>query len=111
MRQTITLVLSSVLQQDIVNWVHRRYVFLQENNAMIQCSFEVYGITKTNPGLVCNDDFLKRIMANVEVDSDRTDDEDKLVNQYSIFVSICSFLLAFPFKSITYKIKSCDFFF
>ena len=43
---------------------------------MIQPSFEVCGITTTNPGLVSHDDFLKRILANIEVDSVRTDDYD-----------------------------------
>ena len=39
---------------------------------MIQISFDT---TATNPGLVHNGDVLKRIMANVEVDSDQTDDD------------------------------------
>ena len=43
---------------------------------MIQRSFKVCGITTRNSGLICNDDFLKRIMANVEVDSDQTDDDE-----------------------------------
>ena len=43
---------------------------------MIQRSFEVCGITTTNPRLVDNDDFLKRIMAGIEVDCDQTDDDD-----------------------------------
>ena len=43
---------------------------------MIQRSFEVCDITTTNPGLVSHDDFLKRILANTEVDSVRTDDYD-----------------------------------
>ena len=46
------------------------YVFLQESNAMTERFFEVCDITTTNPGLVSNDDFLKRMMANAEVDSD-----------------------------------------
>ena len=58
---------SSATRQDIVNWVHRGHVFLQESKAMIQCSREVCGITTTNPDLVRNDDFLKRIMAKAEV--------------------------------------------
>ena len=33
--------LNSPTRQDIVNWVHRGYVFLQETNAMVQCSSEV----------------------------------------------------------------------
>ena len=37
---------------------------------MIQRSFEACAITATNPGLVHSDDFLKRIMANVEMVSD-----------------------------------------
>ena len=43
---------------------------------MTERSFEVCDITTTNPRLVSNDDFLKRIMANAEVDSDWTDDDD-----------------------------------
>lgn len=38
--------------------------------------FEVCGITTINPGLVCNGDFLKRIMTNFKVDSDQSDDDD-----------------------------------
>ena len=68
--------LSPTTRQDIVNWVHPGYVFLQESRAMIQLFIEVYGITTTNPGLFHNYDFLKRIMSNVEVDSDRTDGDD-----------------------------------
>ena len=60
MRQTITLVLSSVLRLG-------GYVFLHESKLMIQRSFEVCGIT-TNPGLACNYDILKRIIDNVELD-------------------------------------------
>ena len=41
---------------------------------MIQRSFDVCCITTTNPGQLCNDDFLKRIVVNAEVDSDLTDD-------------------------------------
>ena len=67
---------SSPTRQDIVNWVYRGYVFLQESKAMIQRSFEVCGITTTKPGLICKDDFLKRIMANVEVTIDQADDDD-----------------------------------
>ena len=37
---------------------------------MIQSFFEACGIITTNPGLVRNNNFLKRIMTNVEVDSD-----------------------------------------
>ena len=44
--------------------------------AIIQRSFEACDIPTTNPGLVHNDDFLKRIIANVEVESNRTDDDD-----------------------------------
>ena len=78
MRQTTTLALNlnSPSRQDIMNWIHRRYVFLQESKLMIQRSFKVCGITTRNSGLICNDDFLKRIMANVEVDSDQTDDDE-----------------------------------
>ena len=43
---------------------------------MIQRSFEVCGITTTNPELVRNDCFLKRIMTNAELGSDRTDNDD-----------------------------------
>ena len=67
--------LSSPTTQDYVNWVHRGYVFLQENKVMIQRSSEVCDITTINPKLFWNDYFLKRIMANVVVDSDRTDDD------------------------------------
>ena len=70
--------LSSLTIQDIVNWVHGGCIFLRESNAIIQRSFEVRGITTTNPWLVCNDDFLKRIMANVEVNSDWSDDDDDM---------------------------------
>ena len=35
----------------------------------------------TNPGLVHNDDFLERI-ANVEVDSDRTDDNNMFEDSF-----------------------------
>ena len=52
------------------------YVFQQESKAIVQCSFEESAITATNPGLVCNDHFLKRVMANVEIDSDRIDNDD-----------------------------------
>ena len=41
---------------------------------MIQLSFEECGKTKTNSRLVSSDDFLERIMANVEVNSGRHDD-------------------------------------
>ena len=43
---------------------------------MIQRSFEECGITTTNPGSARHDDFLRRILANMEVDSVRTDDDD-----------------------------------
>ena len=49
--------LSFPTRQDIVNWVHRWYVFLQESKAMIQHYFEVRGITSKESGLVCNYDF------------------------------------------------------
>ena len=41
---------------------------------MIQLSFEERGKTTANSRLVSSDDFLERIMANVEVDSGRDDD-------------------------------------
>ena len=41
---------------------------------MIQLSFEECGKTTTNSRLVSSDDFLERIMANVEVNSGRHDD-------------------------------------
>ena len=44
--------LSSPTRQDIVNWVHRGYVFQQASEAMIQYSFEVCNITTTNPALI-----------------------------------------------------------
>ena len=62
--------LSSPTTQDIVNWVHRGYVFLQD--LMIQLSFEVCRVTTANPRLLCKVDFLKRIMPNVEVESNQT---------------------------------------
>ena len=65
---------SSQTRQDIVNWVHRGCVSLQESAAMIQLSFEECGKTTANSRLVSSDDFLERIMANVEVDSGRDDD-------------------------------------
>ena len=68
--------LSSLARQDIVNWVHRGYDFLQESKVMVQRFLKVCGITTTNSGLFGNDDFLKRIMATVEVDCDRTDHDD-----------------------------------
>ena len=43
---------------------------------MIQRSFEVCGIIRKNQGLLRHDDFLKRIIANVEVDSDQSDNDD-----------------------------------
>ena len=52
--------LSSSTRQDIVKWVHQEFAF---------------NTTATNPGLVHNGDVLKRIMANVEVDSGQTDDD------------------------------------
>ena len=55
------------------------YVFLQESNAMTERFFEVCDITTTNPGLVSNDDFLKRMMANAEVDSDWTNDDNDML--------------------------------
>ena len=98
--------LSSPTRQDIVNWVHRGYVFLQDSKAMIQCSFEVCGKVTANPELVCNDDFLTRIMANTEVDSDRTDDDDdddddmfknylKTKTKHFLFNFCIQYLLAF----------------
>ena len=75
--------------------------------------------------------FSKRLMANAEVDSDQTvddgddddnDDDDDILKALlyskhflfnfwnSIFVSICSFILTFPFKRTTYKIKASNFF-
>ena len=65
--------LSCLTRQDIVNWVHQGYVFLQESKTMIQRSFEVCCITTTNPGFVRNDDIFKRIMTSLEVHNDRTD--------------------------------------
>ena len=47
-----------------------------ERIVMIQRSFEVGSITTTNLGLVHYDDFSIRIMANIEVDSDRSYDDD-----------------------------------
>ena len=43
---------------------------------MIQLPFEVYSLTTATPRLVHNDDFLKVIMPNVVVGTDRTDDYD-----------------------------------
>ena len=111
-------------KQDIVNWVHRRCVFMQESKAMSLLFFEVCDITTTIPGLVCNEDFLKRIMTNVAVGSVPSDDdmfkdffEKHFLTKHYLFnycikclLSLSSFLLGF-FKSVTYKIKSCDFFF
>ena len=71
--------LNTLTRQDILNCLHRGYVFLQKGKAMVQRSFEVCGITTTNPGLVYNYDFLKRIMTNDEVNSDQTDDDDMFV--------------------------------
>ena len=61
--------LSSSTRQDIVKWFIKN-LLSYESTAMIQISFDT-----TNPGLVHNGDVLKRIMANVEVDSDQTDDD------------------------------------
>ena len=72
---TRTLVLSSVLRLDKTLEIGF-IVFLQESKAMIQRSFEVCGITTTNQGLISKDNFLKRIMANVEVTIDQADDDD-----------------------------------
>ena len=63
-------------RQDIMNWIRRKYVFLQESKLMMQRSFKVCGKTTRNSGMIRNDDFLERIMANIEVDSDRTDDDE-----------------------------------
>ena len=78
MRQTMTqcIQLSSPTRQDIVNWVNRVFVFLQKDKAKIQRSFELCGITIANSWLVPHDDFLKRVMANTEMDSNQTDDDD-----------------------------------
>lgn len=43
---------------------------------MTQRSFEVCGTTTTNPWLIGNDEFLKRIMVHVERHSDQTNDDD-----------------------------------
>ena len=42
--------LSSPTRQDIVNWVHREYVFLQWSKITIQRSFKACAITTTHPG-------------------------------------------------------------
>ena len=63
--------LSSSTRRDIVKWFIKN-LLSYESTAMIQISFDT---TATNPGLVHNGDVLKRIMANVEVDSDQTDDD------------------------------------
>ena len=42
---------------------------------MIQRSFEVCSIIRKNQGLLRHDNFLKRIMANVEVDSNQSDND------------------------------------
>ena len=49
-RNNFAFKLSAPTIQNIVNWVHRGHDFLLENNAIIQRSFEVYGITTTNSG-------------------------------------------------------------
>ena len=64
--------LSSPTRQNIVDWVHWGYVFLQESRTMIQLFFEVWGITTTNPGLVHNYNFFKKIMADVEDSEPKT---------------------------------------
>ena len=77
--------------QDIANCVCRGYFFLQQSKTNIQCSFKVRGITTTNPRLVCNYNFFKRMMANVEVDSDGSDvikiDSNFEKHRYFIFFS------------------------
>ena len=64
-RQTITpsFKLCCLTRQDIVNWFHGGFVFLQESKVMVQLFIEVCWTIATNAGLVRNDDFLKRMMA------------------------------------------------
>ena len=71
-----TFVLGSPARQHIANWVYRGYAFPQESKAMIHRSFEVCGITIINKGLLRNDDFLNRIMTNIEAENDLTDEDD-----------------------------------
>ena len=75
---SLSFKLSSPTRENIVNWVNGGYGFLRESKAMIQRSFELCGITATNPGLVRNVFFFFLIMANVQLGSDWTDDHHHL---------------------------------
>lgn len=71
-----TIKLSAPARQDIVDWVDRGYIFLYENKDIIKCSFNVCGITTTNPELIQNDNFLKSILGKIDIESDKDDDVD-----------------------------------
>lgn len=71
MRQTITLVLSSLLQLEKFCELGSSMMFSYKR-ARPKFNVLLKYEPTTNPGLVHNDDFLGRI-ANVEVASDRTD--------------------------------------
>ena len=62
---------------------------------MIQRSFDACAITATNPGLVHSDDFLKRIMANVEMVSDWTDDDNIFYLKSKIKHFLSSFCISY----------------
>ena len=67
--------LSSPSRKDIVSWVHSGHAFLKNDNAMVQCSFEVCWHNHNKSKVGWQWWLLKRIMTNVEVGSDQTDDD------------------------------------
>ena len=58
---------------------------MKTSQDMIKRSFEVCGITSTDPDKVRNDAFLKDIMKKIDINDDMEDDDDDILTVQELF--------------------------
>ena len=66
-------------RQDMAGWVEEAYKLISSGKDMVMCSFDVYGITSSDPAKVRRGSFYEKCMSNAKiiVEANELEDEDQ----------------------------------
>ena len=63
-------------RQQMIDWIEERYNHLLENHEMVKNSFDVCGITSTDPEKIRGAEFFKQCMAKAVENIDDTEESE-----------------------------------
>ena len=91
--------LSAPSREDVIDWIENGYDVLKTSQDMIKRSFEVCGISSTDPDKVRNDVFLKDIRKNIDINDDMEDDADDILTIQKLFHKVQTQTTGFIFHN------------